>query len=99
MDREGAVHRGVELRFGGQGHRIDLADLTGQSIVVYGQQEVVKDLNRARLDAGGEILFETAVTCLEVLETEGPRPPRRLPRPRGGRDPLPRRLGGRRALL
>ena len=73
MDREGAVHEWIELRFGGRGHRIDLADLTGQSIVVYGQQEVVKDLYAARLKAGGRILFETATTGLRDLDTERPR--------------------------
>ena len=73
MDRDGAVHNGVELRFGGRGHRIDLADLTGRNIVVYGQQEVVKDLNAARLSAGGQILFETAVTDLRDLDTDEPK--------------------------
>src|SRR6202011_2979839 len=29
MRREGSVHHGIELRFGGTGHRIDFADLTG----------------------------------------------------------------------
>jgi p-hydroxybenzoate 3-monooxygenase len=29
MDREGAIHEGIELRFGGHGHRIDFAELTG----------------------------------------------------------------------
>ena len=74
MDREGAVHHGVELRFGGRGHRIDFDDLTGgRHIVVYGQQEVVKDLNAARLDAGGQILFETAVVGLRDLDTTEPK--------------------------
>ena len=73
MDREGSVHEGIELRFGGQGHRIDLAGLTGQSIVVYGQQEVVKDLYAARLEAGGRILFETAATGLGDLDTDRPK--------------------------
>ena len=73
MDREGAVHEGIELRFGGRGHRIDLADLTGRSIVVYGQQEVVKDLYAARLEAGGRILFETATTALRDLDTDRPK--------------------------
>src|SRR5919205_2401767 len=35
MEREGLVHRGVELRFAGEGHRIDFDDLTGRSITVY----------------------------------------------------------------
>jgi p-hydroxybenzoate 3-monooxygenase len=73
MDREGAVHHGIELRFADRGHRIDLTELTGRVIVVYGQQEVVKDLNRARLDAGGQILFETAVTGLRDVETAEPK--------------------------
>jgi p-hydroxybenzoate 3-monooxygenase len=58
MRREGLVHHGIELRFGGRGHRIDFPSLTGgRSIVVYGQQEVVKDLIKARLADGGTILF------------------------------------------
>ena len=72
MDREGAVHEGVELRFGGRGHRIDFKDLTGRKIMIYGQQEVVKDLYAARLEAGGQILFSTAATSLGDLETEAP---------------------------
>ncbi len=59
MRREGLVHRGVELRFAGAGHRIDLEGLTGRAITVYGQQEVVKDLIAARL-AVGPLEFEVA---------------------------------------
>ena len=74
MDREGAVHEGIELRFGGRGHRIDLAGLTGgRKIVIYGQQEVVKDLYKARLETGGQIVFEAAVTGLDGLETPSPK--------------------------
>ena len=41
---------GIELRFDGERHRIDFAELTGgRTITVYGQQEVVKDLIAARL--------------------------------------------------
>jgi p-hydroxybenzoate 3-monooxygenase len=59
MVREGAVHEGIELRFGGRGHRIPMAELTGgRAITVYGQQEVVKDLIAARLDAGLPLLFD-----------------------------------------
>jgi p-hydroxybenzoate 3-monooxygenase len=58
LRRDGLVHHGIELRFERQGHRIALSDLTGgRAITVYGQQEVVKDLIRARLDAGGQVLF------------------------------------------
>jgi len=73
MEREGSVHQGIELRFGGRGHRIDFADLTdGLSITIYGQQEVVKDLIRARLEADGEVLFEAEAASVHDLDTESP---------------------------
>src|SRR4051794_1979249 len=72
MRRDGLVHHGIELRFDGQGHRIDFAELTGRTIVVYGQQEVVKDLIKARLDAGGSILFEAEASAVEGLDTDHP---------------------------
>jgi p-hydroxybenzoate 3-monooxygenase len=71
--REGLVHHGIELRFGGQGHRIAFEKLVpGRAITVYGQQEVVKDLVDARLAAGGQILFEVGDVTPEGIE--GPRP-------------------------
>ncbi|MEK6228823.1 MAG: 4-hydroxybenzoate 3-monooxygenase [Actinomycetota bacterium] len=73
MRHEGLVHEGIELRFGGQGHRIALSELTGgRSITVYGQQEVVKDLIADRLDAGGELLFEVEDVRLSGLESDNP---------------------------
>ena len=39
LHREALVHRGLELRFDGEGHRIDLSGLTdGRTITIYGQQ-------------------------------------------------------------
>lgn len=73
MEREGSVHHGIELRFDGRGHRIDLADLTdGLSITIYGQQEVVKDLIQTRLDADGRILFGAQVERIEGVDTDSP---------------------------
>jgi p-hydroxybenzoate 3-monooxygenase len=66
LHREGMVHRGIELRFGGEGHRVALSDLAGgRAITVYGQQEVVKDLIAARLDAGGPLEFEAGATEID----------------------------------
>jgi p-hydroxybenzoate 3-monooxygenase len=74
MEREGSVHHGIELRFDGLGHRIDFADLTdGLSITIYGQQEVVKDLIRARLEADGRILFEASAESVEAPDTDSPK--------------------------
>jgi p-hydroxybenzoate 3-monooxygenase len=70
----GLVHTGIELRFGGRGHRIDLAGLTGgRAITVYGQHEVVRDLVAARLAAGGELLFGAEVLGIEGLDGQAPR--------------------------
>src|ERR1700730_712138 len=74
MQREGLVHHGIELRFEGQQHRIPLTELTGgRSITVYGQQEVVKDLIAARLQAGGQIVFEAEALGVDDLDSERPR--------------------------
>jgi len=73
LDREGLRHRGVELRFDGQAHRLDFEDLVGRSITVYGQQEVVKDLIAARLADGGEIVFEAKDVSVHGFDGASPR--------------------------
>jgi p-hydroxybenzoate 3-monooxygenase len=73
MDREGAVHHGIYLQFDSRREHIDFHDLTGRSITVYGQHEVVKDLIRTRLEDGGQILFEAEALELEDLGTEEPK--------------------------
>jgi len=74
MDREGLVHRGIELQFDGERHRIPLSDLTaGRTIVIYGQTEVVKDLIAARLESGLQLQFEAEAVSLHDLETDRPR--------------------------
>ena len=74
MRREGLVHHGIRLRFGGRTHRIDLCELTGgRAITIYPQHEVIQDLLAARLAAGGPILFEVRHTRLCDLDTRAPR--------------------------
>ena len=59
MHREGLIHTGINLAFGGARHRIDFADLTGsQGVMVYGQTEVTRDLMDARLAAGAITIYE-----------------------------------------
>src|SRR4051812_19591697 len=73
MKREGFVHHGFELRFGGRGHRINLHDLAnGRTITVYAQHEVLKDLVALRLRTGGQIHFEAKVTAVEGVTSETP---------------------------
>jgi p-hydroxybenzoate 3-monooxygenase len=77
LSREGIVHHGIELRFGGAAHRIDFRELVpGRSITVYGQREVVRDLIEARLAdgaAGAEHLcFEVSEVVLDGLAQDRP---------------------------
>jgi p-hydroxybenzoate 3-monooxygenase len=73
LHREGLVHHGVELRFDGEGHRIDLSALTGgRTITIYGQQEVVKDLIAVRERDGGDIRFEVEGVAVDGLKTDRP---------------------------
>jgi p-hydroxybenzoate 3-monooxygenase len=72
LKREGLIHHGIELRFGGHGHRIDFEDLTGRAITVYGQHEVIKDLIQARLDANGQVLFEVEDVSVHGIDTTTP---------------------------
>jgi p-hydroxybenzoate 3-monooxygenase len=74
LKREGLVHHGIWLRFGGRSHHLDLTGLTGgKSITVYSQHEVVKDLIAARLAAGGEILFEVEDASVSAFDGPAPR--------------------------
>jgi p-hydroxybenzoate 3-monooxygenase len=72
MVKEGALHHGIELAFGGQRHRIDLSELTGRAITVYAQHEVIKDLVAARMAADGQIYFSVSDVSVHGIETDKP---------------------------
>jgi p-hydroxybenzoate 3-monooxygenase len=72
LQAEGLWHRGISLRFDRADHHLDFAALTGRSITVYGQQEVVKDLIAARLAAGQPILFEVGDVAVHDIGTDEP---------------------------
>ncbi|CUR58704.1 P-hydroxybenzoate hydroxylase [metagenome] len=55
--REGHEHQGIDLAFGGGGHRIDFADLVGASVWLYPQTDVFIDLVDARARGGGDVRF------------------------------------------
>jgi p-hydroxybenzoate 3-monooxygenase len=69
LRRQGMVHHGIELQFAGERHRIALSELTdGRAITVYGQQEVLKDLIAARLEAALPLLFEVDGVSVHGLD-------------------------------
>ena len=74
IKKEGLVHYGIELRFHGRGHRIDFQELTGgKGITIYAQAEVLKDLNEARIAAGGQVLFEVEDVSVHDLDASQPK--------------------------
>jgi p-hydroxybenzoate 3-monooxygenase len=52
LHKEGLVHDGTEIAFGGARHRIDFKKLTGKTVTVYGQTEITRDLMEARATNG-----------------------------------------------
>lgn len=73
MEQEGIEHHGVYLSFNGVRNRMPFSALTdGRCITIYGQQEVVKDMVKARLAQGGHIHFEASATRIDGLEGTSP---------------------------
>ena len=72
MVREGLLHHGIFLNFAGESHRIDFEELTGRAVMIYGQQEVVKDLIAARLAARQPLHFEVDSVAIHDFETDSP---------------------------
>ena len=73
MMREGLVDNGLDMRFRGRTIHLDLPGLTGRSVKIYGQQEVVKDLIGARVAEGDPLIFEAEVVRIEGPDTASPR--------------------------
>jgi p-hydroxybenzoate 3-monooxygenase len=73
MMKERLVHEGVALAFSGRQFRVDLQALCGQSVSVYGQTEVTKDLLDARLAARATLHFEAAEVAVEGFEGGRPK--------------------------
>jgi len=72
MRREGLLHQGIELQFSGAAHRIDFAALTGRGVMIYGQQEVIKDLVAARLASGQALHFDAAHVAVRDVASDAP---------------------------
>ncbi|RFA12626.1 4-hydroxybenzoate 3-monooxygenase [Subtercola boreus] len=65
VDTVGHRHDGIELHFGGEGHRIDFPALVGRSVWLYPQHEVLKDLLALRLGAAQDLRLGVTVEGVE----------------------------------
>jgi p-hydroxybenzoate 3-monooxygenase len=72
MMREGLVHNGFDLAFADGGHRIDLKGLSGRGVLVYGQNELQKDLIEARSAVPDAVLWQVREVALHGIDTRAP---------------------------
>jgi p-hydroxybenzoate 3-monooxygenase len=70
LQAEGIIHGGIYLQSDQQRHHIPMEELTGRSVTIYGQTEVVKDLIAARLDNSAPLIFEAEDVRIEGLDDD-----------------------------
>lgn len=66
--RDGDRHDGIELRFNGESHRIDFKELVGESVWLYPQTDVFKDLAARREADDGDIRYSVTGTSVHDIE-------------------------------
>lgn len=73
MDREGEIHDGFLIANNGDMLRMDLAKYTGgNSVMVYGQTELTRDLYEARDKANGTVIHNAEDVRPHDLKTDAP---------------------------
>jgi p-hydroxybenzoate 3-monooxygenase len=73
LAQEGLVHRGFDLLFGGQRHRVDLPRHSGgRHVMVYGQTEVTRDLMAARQAAGLPTVYSAEQVSVQGFDGQQP---------------------------
>ena len=73
MHKEGLIHGGFDMLFGGQRHRVNMNALTGgKNVMVYGQTELTKDLMDARAAAGLPTVYEASNVQVHDFDTTAP---------------------------
>jgi len=72
LNAEGLIENGFCLADGERLIRIDLRDLVGKHVTVYGQTEVTRDLMDAAPERGLDIIYGAADVALHDVESEAP---------------------------
>jgi p-hydroxybenzoate 3-monooxygenase len=72
LKAEGLVEEGFNLADGERLIRIDVADLTGKTVVVYGQTEITRDLMAAAAPRGLEVIHGVADVALHAVDGDAP---------------------------
>src|SRR5690606_5417129 len=72
LKAEGLIENGFNLADGERLIRIDIKELTGKNVVVYGQTEVTRDLMDAAPSRGLELIYEAGDVALHDVESDAP---------------------------
>lgn len=72
MMQEGLPHEGFYLADGARLIHINMAELTGSSVMVYGQTEVTRDLMDASESRGLEVIYEAGDVALHEIDGDAP---------------------------
>ncbi|WP_299366898.1 4-hydroxybenzoate 3-monooxygenase [uncultured Tateyamaria sp.] len=72
MKAEGFVHDGTQIAYDHEMFRVDFAEHTGATVLVYGQTEVTRDLYEARDATGGDTRFEVDNVVIDGADTDAP---------------------------
>jgi p-hydroxybenzoate 3-monooxygenase len=73
MHADGLVHEGVQICVDGVRHRVSLKEMTGETVMVYGQTEITKDLMDGRAAAGAPTVYAAQDVALHDVFTDKPR--------------------------
>jgi p-hydroxybenzoate 3-monooxygenase len=73
MHEDGLVHDGVQICVDGVRHRLSFKELTGKSVMVYGQTEITRDLMDGRAAVGAPTIYSAADVSLHDISSETPR--------------------------
>ena len=72
LHAEGLLHDGFSLAFDGRDHRIDLHEMTGKRVTVYGQTEMTHDLMDERQKSNAASIYEAADVTPHDFDTSSP---------------------------
>src|SRR5215469_6345465 len=73
MHADGLVHDGVHICVDGKRRHLSFKDMTGKSVMVYGQTEITRDLMDGRAAAGARTIYSAHDVALHDISGSTPR--------------------------
>ena len=73
MHADGLIHEGVQICVDGVRHHLSFKELTGKTVMVYGQTEITKDLMDGRAAVGAPTIYAAQDVALHDIAGDKPR--------------------------